>query len=197
MGPHKIGVNSLRLLGHFTIRQAGGAYQDAGRAQYFGITDPRRPTMAVTAIAAGASPQSNPFVQTRQAFGQLSNALQSGNLSAAQSAYNTLAASPLAQNGPFAAAIQQIGQDLASGNLADAQKALASLPQQQQQKAHGHHHHGGGESEGAKDSSSSSSNSATTSTRDADGDGYDDVTGAPIDPAAASSSSKQAIDVKV
>jgi hypothetical protein len=153
--------------------------------------------MAVTAIAAGASPQSNPFVQTRQAFGQLSNALQSGNLSAAQNAYNTLAASPLAQNGPFAAAIQQIGQDLASGNLADAQKALASLPQQQQQKAHGHHHHGGGESEGAKDSSSSSGNSATTSTRDADGDGYDDVTGAPIDPAAASSSSKQAIDVKV
>jgi hypothetical protein len=156
--------------------------------------------MAVTAIAAGASPQSNPFVQTRQAFGQLSNALQSGNLSAAQRAYNTLAASPLAQNGPFAAAIQQIGQDLASGDLADAQKALASLQQQQQQqahKAHGHHHHGGGESEGAKDSSSSSSTSATTSTRDADGDGYDDVTGAPIDPAAASSSSKQAIDVKV
>ena len=154
--------------------------------------------MAVSAIAAGASPQSNPFVQTRQAFGQLSNALQSGNLSAAQSAYNTLAASPLAQNGPFAAAIQQIGQDLASGDLADAQKALASLQQQQQaQKAHGHHHHGGGESEGAKDSSSSSSTSATTSTRDADGDGYDDVTGAPIDPAAASSSSNQAVDVKV
>jgi hypothetical protein len=153
--------------------------------------------MAVSAIAAGASPQSNPFVQTRQAFGQLSNALQSGNLSAAQSAYNTLAASPLAQNGPFAAAIQQIGQDLSSGDLADAQKALASLQQQQQQapKAHGHHHHGGGESEGAKDSSSSSSTSATTSTRDADGDGYDDVTGAPIDPATASSSSKQAFDV--
>jgi hypothetical protein len=154
--------------------------------------------MAVSAIAAGASPQSpNPFVQTRQAFGQLSNALQSGSLSAAQSAYNTLAASPLAKNGPFAAAIQQIGQDLASGDLVDAQKALASLQQQQQaHKAHGHHHHGGGESEGAKDSSSSSSTSATTSTRDADGDGYDDVTGAPIDPAAASSSSKQAIDVK-
>lgn len=141
--------------------------------------------MAVSATAAGASPQTNPFAnpfaQARQAFGQLSNALQSGNLSAAQSAYNTLAASPLAQNGPFAQAIQQIGQDLQSGNLADAQKALASLQQQQQQKAHGHHHHHGGikppdqtDSTDQTQSSTASQSSAT----DPDGDGGTDVSAA-------------------
>lgn len=157
--------------------------------------------MAVSAVAPGTLPQTNPFAQTRQALSQLSSALQSGNLSAAQNAYNTLSSSPLAQNGPFAQAIQQIGQDLQSGDIAGAQKALASLQQAaSQQQAHGHHDHhrgGGGESEGAKDSSSSSSTSATTSTRDADGDGYDDVTGAPINPTAASSSSNHAVDVKV
>jgi hypothetical protein len=134
--------------------------------------------MAVSAVAAGASPQSNPFVQTRQAFGQLSNALQSGNLSAAQNAYNTLAASPLAQNGPFAAAIQQIGQDLTSGDLADAQKALASLQQQQQQKPHGHHHHHGGikppDQTDATDQTQSSSTSQS-SPSDPDGDGDTDA----------------------
>ncbi len=97
--------------------------------------------MAVSAVAAGASQQTNPFAQTRQAFSQLSSALQSGNLSAAQSAYNTLSSSPLAQNGPFASAIQQIGQDLQSGDLTDAQSALSSLQQQMQaHKGHGHHH---------------------------------------------------------
>ncbi|MGB2648601.1 MAG: hypothetical protein WBC86_13485, partial [Pseudolabrys sp.] len=41
----------------------------------------------------------------RQAFSQLANALQSGNLSAAQNAYDTLASSPAAQGtGPFAQA---------------------------------------------------------------------------------------------
>lgn len=160
--------------------------------------------MAVSAIAPGTLPQTNPFAQTRQALSQLSSALQSGNLSVAQNAYNTLSSSPLAQNGPFAQAIQQIGQDLQSGDIAGAQKALASLQEQAaaQQQAHGHHghHHGGGESEGVKDSSSTtstSSTSSTTSTRDADGDGYDDVTGAPINPTAASSSSNHAVDVKV
>jgi len=121
--------------------------------------------MAVSAVAAGASPQSNPFAQTRQAFSQLSSALQSGNLSAAQSAYNTLASSPLAQSGPLASSLQQIGQDLQSGNLADAQSALSSLQQQMQaHKGHGHHHHG------AKPADQSQSATSTQSS-DADGDG--------------------------
>ena len=90
--------------------------------------------MAVSAVSAGATPQDNPYAQVRQAFNQLSNALQSGNLTAAQSAYNTLESSPIAQNGPLAQALQQIGQDLQSGDISGAQQALSQL--QQQQPAH-------------------------------------------------------------
>jgi uncharacterized protein (DUF2336 family) len=99
--------------------------------------------MTISAISASSAFQTSNYQTYRQAFSQLTNALQSGNLSAAQNAYTTLASSPAAQgNGPFAQALQQIGQDLQSGDLGDAQKALAAL--QQQQQAHGHHHHHGG-----------------------------------------------------
>jgi len=132
--------------------------------------------MAVSAVSAGATPQDNPYAQVRQAFSQLSNALQSGNLTAAQSAYNTLESSPMAQNGPLAQALQQIGQDLQSGDISGAQQALAQL-QQQQQAHHGHHHHGGGVK--APDQSDSArqtqpSNSSQSSSNDPDGDGDND-----------------------
>jgi len=131
--------------------------------------------MAVSAVAAGVSPQANPFAQTRQAFSQLSSALQSGNLTAAQSAYNTLAASPLAQSGPFASAIQQIGQDLQSGNLSDAQSALSSL--QQQMQAHRHHHHHGGGVKGADQTDASQPGSTSqTSSSDPDAAGSSVIT---------------------
>ena len=132
--------------------------------------------MAVSPIAAGASPQTNPFAQFRQAFSQLSGALQSGNLTAAQSAYNTLASSPLAQNGPFAQGLQQIGQDLQSGDVADAQKALASLQQQAQQaRGHHHHHHGGVKAPDQADPSGQSSSTNQTNSSDPNGDGDNDA----------------------
>ena len=108
--------------------------------------------MTISAVSPFSASQTSNYQNYRQAFGQLTNALQSGNLSAAQSAYNTLASSPAAQGtGPFAQALQQIGQDLQSGDLRDAQQALASL--QQQQQAHGyHHHHGGGGISGTSNS---------------------------------------------
>jgi uncharacterized protein (DUF2336 family) len=100
--------------------------------------------MTISAISASSAFQTSNYQTYRQAFSQLTNALQSGNLSAAQNAYTTLASSPAAQgNGPFAQALQQIGQDLQSGDLGDAQKALAALQQQQQAHGHHHHHHGG------------------------------------------------------
>jgi hypothetical protein len=99
--------------------------------------------MAVSAIAAGAPPQTSTFAQTRQAFNQLSSALQSGDLAAAQSAYATLASSPAAQgNSSFAQSLQQIGQSLQSGDIAGAQKSLASLQQAGGTRPHHHHHHG-------------------------------------------------------
>jgi hypothetical protein len=101
--------------------------------------------MTISAISSFSVSQTSNYQNYRQAFSQLTNALQSGNLGAAQSAYDTLASSPAAQGtGPLAQALQQIGQDLQSGDLADAQQALASLQQQQQAHGHHHHHHGGG-----------------------------------------------------
>ena len=101
--------------------------------------------MTISAISSSGASFVSTFQQDRQAFNQLTNALQSGDLTAAQNAYNTLASSPMAQgNSPFAQAIQQIGQDLQSGDassLADAQKVMSSL---QQARGHHHHHHGGG-----------------------------------------------------
>jgi hypothetical protein len=60
--------------------------------------------MTISAISpsTSASPISN-FQTFRQDFSQLTSALQSGDLSSAQSAYTTLSSSPLAQgNNPFA-----------------------------------------------------------------------------------------------
>jgi hypothetical protein len=106
--------------------------------------------MTISAISSSNASTVSVFQQDRQAFKQLTNALQSGDLTAAQNAYNTLASSPMAQgNSPFAQAIQQIGQDLQAGDaasLADAQKVLASL---QQARGHHHHHHSGGNVSGA------------------------------------------------
>src|SRR6478736_1306632 len=125
------------------------------------------PAGARVMIISASSPSSASFITSfqddRQAFGQLTSALQSGDLNAAQNAYNTLASSPIAQgNSPFAQALQQIGQDLQSGDLADAQKALASLQQQQQQaRAHHHHHHGGGGPSATSDASSTSNSPST------------------------------------
>jgi hypothetical protein len=115
--------------------------------------------MTISAISsATASPVSN-FQTIRQAFSQLTSALQSNDPAAAQSAFDTLSSSPLAQgNDAFAQAIQQIGQDLKSGNLADAQKVLQAL----QQQAHGHHHHhGGGGAQGVSDPSNTSGANAS------------------------------------
>ena len=117
--------------------------------------------MTVSAISSLSASSVANFQSDRQAFGQLTNALQSGNLTAAQDAYNTLASSPIAQgNSPFAQALQQIGQDLQSGDIADAQKALASLQQQARGGHHHHHHHGGGVS-GASEASKTSDSSAS------------------------------------
>ena len=79
----------------------------------------------------------------RQAFSQLSSALQSGDLSAAQSAYATLTQNAGANgNGPFAQALSQVGDALQSGDVDKAQQALSQL-QQQMQSMRGAHHHGG------------------------------------------------------
>ena len=135
--------------------------------------------MTISAISSSSASFVATFQKDRQAFGQLAGALQVGDLTAAQNAYNTLASSPIAQgNSPFAQALQQIGQDLQSGDLADAQKALASLQQQQQQgRAHHHHHHHGGGASGASETSGASNTSGSNSANSTDNDGDGDTDG--------------------
>lgn len=105
----------------------------------------------------------NSFQQWQQDFNDLGSALQSGNLSQAQTAY-----SALVQNTPsnsqahnsqqsgtsgIGADFNALGQALQSGNVTDAQTAYAKL-QQDLQAAHGrHHHHHGGQASGAQSAS--------------------------------------------
>jgi hypothetical protein len=116
---------------------------------------------SVSSAAAGAPQQSN-FAAIRQAFTQLTSALQSGDLTSAQSAYASLSQSGQASSGPFAQALSQIGDALQSGDVTKAKQALASL-QQQFQAARGHHHHHAG---GSKDAPPPSTTDASTSTSD-------------------------------
>lgn len=107
----------------------------------------------------------------QQQFQQLGQALQSGNLSSAQSDFATLQAAfsqPASTSGsatsttsattasPINQAFHQLASDLQSGNLSAAQKDYSTV-QQDLQSAHGtlansrfnqHHHHGGGVSTG-------------------------------------------------
>jgi len=94
--------------------------------------------------------------QFQQAFQQLGQDLQSGNLSAAQSDFASLqlqgaaaSTTSVAQsNSPIAQAMNQLSTDLQSGNTVAAQQDYAKLQQDFQSAAathaHGHHHHGGG-----------------------------------------------------
>jgi outer membrane protein assembly factor BamD (BamD/ComL family) len=124
------------------------------------------------------SAQPNPFAfqQIKTEFEQLGQALQSGNLTQAQSDFATLsqnisaanqssgATTPATNNSPAAQAFAQLGQDLQSGNLQGAQQDFANFQQDVQQSSsqqvgghHGHHHH---HAESSQSSSSSSSQQA-------------------------------------
>ncbi len=95
--------------------------------------------MTIAAISNTSANLPPPSGQ-QQSFGQLVNAIRSGDLDAAQQAYSAFTQTSAGQSGgPFAQAVSQIGDALQSGDLGKAQQALASL----QQLAKGAHHHGG------------------------------------------------------
>jgi outer membrane protein assembly factor BamD (BamD/ComL family) len=98
--------------------------------------------------------------EMRQAFAQLGQDLQSGNLSAAQSDFATLtqlgpqstpssSSTSASSDSPMAQAFAQLAKDLQSGDLRAAQQDFASIQQDMQGNAvqsggHRHHHQGGG-----------------------------------------------------
>jgi len=131
--------------------------------------------MSISAILNSSSNQfqmsaaSNPYQQELQQLGQ---ALQSGNLSAAQSDFATLQAAfsqPATTTGstsagspsnPVAQAFNQLSTDLQSGNLSAAQKDFSTVQQDLQNHLstdHFHHHHHLSSGGGSGDSSSQNS----------------------------------------
>jgi hypothetical protein len=109
----------------------------------------------------------SPFQQFQQDFQQLGQALQSGNLSAAQSDFVTLqqlvpqpaatstsnSASTAQNTNPLSQTFSQLSQALQNGNLSAAQQDFTAIQQDFQNQAaqgtqhaegHHHHHHGGG-----------------------------------------------------
>jgi|GEM_PF-5455560 len=97
--------------------------------------------------------QNNPFSKIKKDFQSLSQALQSGNLDTAKSAYQQLQQDQKAAdanrpsnapaNSSLEQAFQSLGSALNSNDLSAAQSAFSTI--QQDFKAHGHgHHHGNG-----------------------------------------------------
>jgi hypothetical protein len=110
--------------------------------------------MAVSGVSLTSPASQTNQADPRQLFLQLANAIKSGNITGAQQAFaqltqslgNNTANDP---NGPFAQALDAIGQALQGNDINGAQQALAQL-QQQAQAGHRHHgHHGGGQPKGA------------------------------------------------
>jgi soluble cytochrome b562 len=108
----------------------------------------------------------------QQNFQDLVQALQSGNLSAAQQAYATLtqnapaqgaAGSASGQSNPFQQAMASIGSALQSGNISGAQAAMQGL-QQTMKAHHGHHHHHGSQSQSTTTQNSTGISTLTTAT---------------------------------
>jgi outer membrane protein assembly factor BamD (BamD/ComL family) len=123
---------------------------------------------AASGTSASQQVNQGQWGQTNNAFQQLSQALSSGNLSSAQSAFATLQQNAPqganAQNSqssstqsPFAA----LSSALQSGNLASAQQAFAQL---QQTAGQHHHHHGSHSAAAATTTATTASAPATGST---------------------------------
>jgi len=95
--------------------------------------------MSVAAVSSNVSspligPVANPYHQEHQDGFALEQALRSGDLGAAQTAYNALAAFGPNNSGPFVAPklvqdFQALGQAISSGDLASAQQAALTLRQ--------------------------------------------------------------------
>jgi outer membrane protein assembly factor BamD (BamD/ComL family) len=121
---------------------------------------------SISGASASGSTQQTQWNQAQNPFQQLSQALASGNLSAAQSAFTQIqqnapqgASAQGGQSGtsPFAA----LGQALQSGNLSAAQSAFSQL--QQAHPSGGHHHHRGSGG-GAEATAASTATTGTTGT---------------------------------
>jgi len=132
--------------------------------------------MSIDSISPSYSPYQtnetqNPFLQIRKNVEQMGQALNSGDLTAAQTAYSSLrqllpsSTADQEQTGQqvnqsaFSADFDALGQALQSGDLAKAQEAFARLQQDAQSAQKGHHHHHHHKAVASQNSASSSDSS--------------------------------------
>jgi outer membrane protein assembly factor BamD (BamD/ComL family) len=153
------------------------------------------------AVATPPDPTQTPAQQVRQDYAQLVGALQSGNLTGAQSAFTALEQALQTQTGtnatsntsssttstggsdPIANDLNALGQALSSGNLTQAQSAFSQLqsdirsaqqsaesqsqslaqPLRTDIEGHHHRHHGGGGYSGESSTGTTASASASVS----------------------------------
>jgi hypothetical protein len=127
-------VQSLIFTGGGSNRSADDIRAARGACNSVGARGTGSSSTAATSVPS-ISPDSARLelrCRRQQTFAALVSALNSGDLSGAQSAYASLSEIQDSRrftnpNGPFAQAVSQIGQALRSGDLTRAQQALSSL----------------------------------------------------------------------
>ncbi|MES1152057.1 MAG: hypothetical protein ABUL54_09190 [Dongia sp.] len=139
--------------------------------------------MSISSVSTGSTAAYTPSSQqkdVRNAFKQMADAIDSGNLQDAQNAFDNLASllnnnqqptqgtsqtqSQTAGSGSdFSSLLNQIGSALQSGDLDQAKQALTNLQQSAQagRGGHRHHHHGGGVGGGSGQSATNATSAST------------------------------------
>lgn len=180
------------------LTQAQSAFaqlqSDAQSARQARSSDTAGTAQAQDQYVSSTAQNLSPAQQVQQDYAQLASALQSGDVTGAQTAYTALQQALGAQTGnstspttatgattdPILNDFNSLGQALQSGNLSQAQSAFAqlqsdvqsaqqnqtsslqSLAQALKSAIQGHHHHGGGHHGGG--SKTQTTNSSTSST---------------------------------
>lgn len=125
--------------------------------------------MSISAISSSSS-YTNPFAKIKEDFQDIGTALQSGSLSDAQKAYETLQSDTTSEssdsNNPMNKDIESLGTALESGNLADAQKVMSKI--EQHLKGHGEFAKQQMDIEAALSTSSSDTSNDSSTSSDAD-----------------------------
>ena len=126
--------------------------------------------MSITGVSqsAGQTAFNTTFQQRNDAMNSLDQALSSGDLTSAQSAFSALQSlapqggkAPGGSDSPFAKDMAAVSSALQSGDMATAQSAFATLKQDMAAHKGSHHHHGG--SQGAQASGPTDASTTTTS----------------------------------
>ena len=103
--------------------------------------------MSIGSVTPVGYPTSSSLTSWQNGFDQLTQAIQSGNLAAAQQAYAALIppgqSAATSQSSSQTTPLSQVGAALQAGNISAAQQALQALQQSAQTRPHHHHHHGG------------------------------------------------------